>query len=255
MAKGEKKEMKKANQILAALVVVLSLLLGYVVGQQRGWFVREAGDGGVGGLEREYVGGSVELPTPSLRGGLSVEAAMKARRSRRSFREEPLTIKQVSQLVWSLQGETAEWGGRTTPSAKSAYPLELTVVVKNVEEMDPGVYHYSPNTHSLSKTIEGVPEKFDEAAVQKAGQTSPLVIFISADFSKMTEAFDGEKNDDNVLLEAGHAGQNLYLQVESLGLGTVVMGGFNHGLMQETLKIPSSEVLIYQIPVGIPSES
>jgi SagB-type dehydrogenase family enzyme len=157
-------------------------------------------------------------------------------------------------LLWSLQGETADWGGRTTPSAKSAYPLELTVVVENVEGVEAGVYHYSPNTHSLSKTVEGIPERFNEAAVQSAVQNAPVVIFISGDFGRMTKAFDGVEHDENVWLEAGHAAQNLYLQVESLGLGTVVMGGFNPVLMQEVLKIPGSEVLIYQIPVGVPSE-
>ena len=254
MSKVTKEELQIINRVLAFLVVVLALAFGYVYGQRSGWFATQRKGGVSIAEQRIYLGEAIELPRPLLRSTVSVEAAMQGRRSRRSYRDEPITLNQLSQVLWSLQGKTADWGGRTTPSAKGAYPLELTVVVKNVDEFEPGVYHYDSDTHSLTKTVESVPERFDEAAVQNAGQTGPVVIFISADYGRMTKAFDGVTHDNNVLLEVGHAGQNMYLQVESLGLGTVVMGGFNPTLMQEVLAIPGQEELIYQIPVGVPSE-
>lgn len=249
--------LKKTNQVLAIIVVILALALGISVGKQRGWLKSSTSDSQQSSTNiaaRQYISEPIPLPAPSTKSLTSVEAAMQSRRSRRSFTEQPLTLQQLSQILWSLQGQTADWGGRTVPSAKSAYPLEITLVAKNVDGLEPGVYHYVSPDNALQQVISGVPTQFDEAAVQQAGQTAPAVFYISADFNRMTEAFEGEPHDDNVLLEAGHAGQNVYLQVESLGLGTVVMGGFNPALMSTVLQIPSSERLIYQVPVGNPSE-
>lgn len=101
--------------------------------------------------------------------------------------------------------------------------------------------------------ITGVPERFDEAAVQAAGKGSPAAFVISGNMARMTKVFDGKANNNNVYLEAGHTAQNLYLQVESLKLGTVVIGGFNNALMQDVLAIPKNETLIYLAPAGHPA--
>ena len=254
MAKSKKDELVKTNRVLAFLLVVVALGFGYSFGKLNGWFVESVSKQELVREERVYVGELVELPQPRLSGGMSLEAALQARRSIRSFSDQALTMQQVSQVLWSMQGLTSDWGGRTTPSAHSAYPLELTVVVKNVNGLEPGIYHYIPGENALGMISMGVPDNFDEAAVQAAGKGSPVVFYVSGDFAKMAEAFEGESHDENVYLEAGHAGQNVYLQVESLGLGTVVMGGFNPVLMHEVLDLPSQEVLIYQIPVGYSEE-
>lgn len=257
MNSAKTSEQKRINQILAILVVILSLALGISLGRQQGWWKSES----VSKVEekdnqpRTYLGESIILPAPSLSGKISLEETLQNRRSRRSYTSKPLSLKDISQLLWSLQGKTSDWGGRTAPSAKSAYPLEVTVVVKNAQGLNPGVYHFISDTHTLRQTIQNVPEKFDEAAAQKAAQTAPIVFILSGDAAKITKAFDGVPHDEDVYLEAGHAAQNLYLQAESLHLGTVVMGGFNAQLMQTVLSIPENETLIYQIPVGYPSET
>jgi len=247
-------ELKRINQVLAALVVILALVLGITLAQQNNW-IKTPSKQINAPAERTYTSEAINLPTPRKISSTSVEAALQSRRSKRSYDEESLTLQQVSQLLWSAQGVTTNWGGRTAPSAKSAYPIELSLVAKNVEDLDPGVYHYLPENHQIRQTISEIPEKYNEAAVQQSGQSSPIAIVVSANYQRMTDAFEGEVNDDNVLLEAGHVGQNFYLQVESLRLGMVVVGGFNRNLMQETLQIPSSEQLIYLIPVGNPSET
>jgi SagB-type dehydrogenase family enzyme len=249
-----KKKSPAPFPLQAVMLAVVFLLVGFIGGQYldvNSFMVQEKE---VVQEERSYVGEAIELPKPKTVGKMSVEEAMQKRRSRRAYTDEAVTLSDVSQLAWSLQGQTAEWGGRTVPSAKSAYPLEVTIVVKNVEGLDPGVYHYQPESHTITQVMAEVPSSFDEAAVQAQNKNAPVVFVLSGDYQKMTEAFDGKANDANVVLEAGHAGQNAYLQVESLGLATVVSGGFNKVLLHEVLALPAQEDLFYIIPVGVPAE-
>lgn len=62
----------------------------------------------------------------------------------------PLTLEEVSQLLWAAQGTTAGWGGRTTPSAGALYPLEVYLVAGKVDKVPAGVYKYKPGSKSWS---------------------------------------------------------------------------------------------------------
>lgn len=246
---------KKQSSNLFLIVAVIGVFVfgaGYYIGTNNTLSLLEKIKPSASAESRTYLGEIVSLPQPKTYGGMSVEEAMQNRRSRRAYSDEPLSLETVSQLLWALQGQTADWGGRTVPSAKSAYPLHVTLVAKQVTGLPAGVYHYIPQTHSLGKIIDSIPSNFDEAAVQGQNKSAPVAFIISGDYSAMAKAFEGEQHDENVVLEAGHAGQNAYLQVESLGLGTVVSGGFDKKTMKSTLLIPSQEDLFYLIPVGKP---
>jgi len=249
-----KKKTPAPMQSKTVIMAVIFLLIGFALGKTIDTNSLMMDKSEVVMEERVYVGDEISLPKPDLTSRMSVEEAMQSRRSRRAYSEEAVALEDVSQVLWSVQGQTADWGGRTVPSAKGAYPLNVTLVAKNVEGLDAGVYHYQSETHSLKQIMPEVPASFDEAAVQAQNKSAPVALIISGDYQAMAKAFDGKANNENVILEAGHAGQNAYLQVESLGLGTVVSGGFNQELMQEILSIPVQEDLFYMIPVGIPVE-
>jgi len=55
-----------------------------------------------------------------------------------------------------------------------------------------------------------------------------------------------------VILEAGHAAQNLMLQAVSLGLGTVAIGAYREADVRSALGLPAGETPLYLIPVGHP---
>src|SRR3569833_1424121 len=74
----------------------------------------------------------VSLPGPKKTGGMSIEATLAARRSVRTYSQQSLTISEVAQLLWAAQGVTSTDGKRTAPSAMHRYPLEIAVVVRNV---------------------------------------------------------------------------------------------------------------------------
>ena len=54
-----------------------------------------------------------ELPAPERKGGMSLEEALAVRRSVREFRRDPITYRELSQLLWAAQGMTSSDGLRT----------------------------------------------------------------------------------------------------------------------------------------------
>lgn len=199
----------------------------------------------------------VSLPKPMLISRTSVEAAMQMRRSRRDFTPDSLNIKQVGQMLWAAQGVTTDWGGRTTPSAKSAYPLTVYLVANKVIDLIPGIYRYLPGEREAVHQIQLIKQGDLHATIgtaigQNAASNPSGIIIIAGDMNKMAKAFGGVRNDNNVYLEAGHAAENMYLQAESLGLGMVTMAGFDGTKVTAAAGISANETIIYAIPFGVP---
>lgn len=240
---------------LLAIALILSLsILGYIK-----WLKTQAGINEV--VESAppvvQVAPPINLPKPQLTSRMSVEAAMQARRSRRDFSSDQLNLKQIGQMLWAAQGVTANWGGRTTPSAKSAYPLTVYLVAHQVIDLDPGVYQYLPGQREALHQIQlikpgNVQKELADAIGQNAAANPPALLIITGDMEIMAKAFDNVRRDNNVYLEAGHAAQNLYLEAESLRLGMVTIAGFNGDKVRNVLGIPEKETIIYAIPFGIP---
>lgn len=202
----------------------------------------------------------IKLPSPQLEGKMSVEEALAGRRSRRGFKEDSLTMEQVSQILWSAQGITKKvittegiLGRRTAPSAGSVYPLDIYLVVgeNTVENLKSGVYHYETSRHSLFLILEEDQRKEVSQACLDKNQIdiAPVSLIITAEFSRLTDRF-GEHRIHFVYMEAGHVAENVYLQVESLGLGTVSMGGIKAEEISKALNLPNEHVPLYVMPVG-----
>ncbi|HOL21790.1 MAG TPA: SagB/ThcOx family dehydrogenase [bacterium] len=191
----------------------------------------------------------IKLPSPEYKGKVSIEEALKKRRSIREYKSEPLTLKELSQLLWAADGRTADWGGRTAPSAGATYPLEIYVVAGNVEGINPGLYHYDIETHSLVLVKEGdIRAELSRASLNQSSiKNAPVVIVISGVFERTTGRY-GERGKRYVFMEVGHCGQNIHLQAEALGLGAVMVGAFDDEKVKKVLGI--KEDVFYLCPVG-----
>ncbi len=198
------------------------------------------------------VEGVIQLPAPSLTGEVSVEEAIASRRSIRSYADSPLTLQEFSQLLWAAQGITDPVRGfRSAPSAGATYPLTVFAAVSEggVLGLEPGIYEYLPEHHGLRLVRRGdFSEELAKAALGQAWvREAPVCLVIAADYSRTTRVY-GERGVRYVHMEAGHVGENIYLQATAMGLGTVAVGAFHDDEMAEILQAGLSPLYIF--PVG-----
>lgn len=193
---------------------------------------------------------SIKLPKPLLESNVSLEETLNKRRSVREYRDEPLSLQELSQLFWAVQGETDPRGLRTAPSAGALYPLEVYAVVSNVQDLSRGVYKYRSKGHELVKLAEGNhhAELTNHVGADFLSDSGVIFIF-GAVYERTTQKY-GERGIRYVHLETGHAAQNVYLQVQSLGLGTVVIGAFDDDEVQKITGMERDEKPLYLMPVG-----
>jgi len=189
----------------------------------------------------------IKLPKPKEKGVTSIEEILNKRRSVRDYKRGPLSLEQVSQLLWAASGRNLY--RRTAPSAGATYPLEIYLVSGEVEGLTPGIYHYSFSRHTLEMTKEqDVRNRLFRAALeQEMIEEAPINIILAADYGRTTGHY-GQRGNRYVHMEVGHVGQNVSLQAIALGLGTVMIGAFEDKQVQEVLGI--REEPLYIIPVG-----
>jgi len=187
----------------------------------------------------------VELSEPAFKGEVSFEEALAARRSVRDFTDDRLTEEELSQLLWSAQGTTRSWGGRTVPSAGSLCPIELYILLPE------GLFRYISRGHKLVRISDQ--NLFRPLAGAALGQEflrhAPAVIVMTAVYER-TEAKYGRRGERYVKMEVGHAAENVLLQAVSLGLGAVPIGAFCDDRVSQTLNLPENHEPLYLIPLG-----
>jgi len=191
------------------------------------------------------------LPEPDRESGTSIEEALEARRSVRRYSDRALTLAEVGQLLWAAQGTTSQRGFRTAPSAGALYPFTVYLVAGEVEGLEAGAYRYSPEEHVLEPAASGDLR----ADIQRAclGQhcvgSAPASLVLVAEPSVTTSVYRS-RGMIYVHMEAGHISQNVYLQCQSLGLGTVAVGALDPSGLREVLGLSEELVPMYVMPLG-----
>lgn len=195
----------------------------------------------------------VKLPQPSHQGTMSVEEALKVRRTVRQFASRSLDLKQVSQLLWGADGLSDPRGYRTAASAGATYPLEIYLVVgeRGVADLPAGVYRYRVAEHALEPGLKGdLRQAVARASLHQAWMAhAPVMVVIAAEYRRCTGRY-GERGVMYTHMEAGHVGTNLFLQSEALGLGAGIVGAFEDKGLGQVLKLPKEHVPLLVMPVG-----
>ena len=198
----------------------------------------------------------IRLPRARTDGGTSLEETLSKRRSIRDFdTSKGLTLEQLGQLLWACQGITSPRGLRTAPSAGALYPLEIYAVVSRVESIEPGIYHYLTGPGVGEQSIEIVhggefSSKLSQAALGQESIQEAAVNVVIGGIIERTAIKYGGRAGRYVLIEVGHAGQNVVLQATALGLGAVTIGAFSDDRVRDLIGADFEP--FYIIPVGIP---
>lgn len=196
----------------------------------------------------------IKLPVPADKGAMSVEEALSKRRTVRRFASRPLTLAQVSQLLWGASGVSDPRGLRTAPSAGATYPLELYLVVgeRGVAEIPPGVYRYLPQPHVLEATAVKGDVRAQVARIslhQNWMAEAPVMVVTAAEYQRCMARY-GNRGIQYTHMEVGHVGQNLFLQAEALGLACGIVGAFEDRALSQALKLPANHEPLLVMPVG-----
>jgi SagB-type dehydrogenase family enzyme len=178
---------------------------------------------------------------------MSLEQALAGRRSVRSFRADPISPQDVSQLLWAAQGVTHDDRLRTAPSAGSLYSLELYAAGPA------GTLRYIPDGHRAERwsTRDQRPDLATAGDSPEALKGADVVFVVTVSPARLAGKYGGRavRYAD---LEAGHGTQNLLLQAVCLDLGAVPIGSFDDAAVASVLDLPVGESPRYLVAVGRP---
>lgn len=172
----------------------------------------------------------------------------------------------VLQRVFGAQGSEELAPGavalkKHSPSGGSLHSVEAYLLVRRVEGLAPGWYHYHAGRHALDR-LAGFDS--DEAAramahTAVAGQDwfadAPVQVMLTSRFAR---AFWKYRNHSKIyraiVLEAGHLSQNLYLAATELGLGAFITAAINEVEIEQALSLdPMSEGVLAVCGFGVRS--
>lgn len=188
----------------------------------------------------------------------NIYECMKNRRSRRKYAKEPVTLEELSFLLWATQGvdkvtENKYATLRPVPSGGARHPFETYLAVSNVEGMKKGVYRYLPLSHKLLFMYEeeNIAKLVVSATRDQKFTGRSAVTFIWSCIPYRSEwrySFSAHKT---MLLDAGHVCQNLYLACEAIGCGTCAIAAYDQLLADRLVRVDGEdEFSIYIAPVG-----
>ena len=142
---------------------------------------------------------------------------------------------------------------RAWPSAGGLYPCDTYVVAAKVDGLAAGVYHFNVMTNELERLASrrSCDEMLKDGFFwQEFVTTAAAVVLLVAAFER-TVAKYGERGYRLVLLDAGHAAQNVLLSAEQVRLGAVAVGGFFDDSLAGDLGLDGvSEAVVHAIVLG-----
>jgi SagB-type dehydrogenase family enzyme len=197
---------------------------------------------------------TMHLPDPVFDGNISVEKAIKHRRTVRSYSSEPITLAHLSQILWAAQGITENRGfKRAAPSGGALYPIDVYAAVGRggVQSLREGVYRYDPSGHSLKeRAVTDAREDIAKAALRQMWAAgAPVILTLTAEYRRITVKY-GNRGKRYAMIEVGHIGQNIFLQCDALGLSAGIIGAFNDNKVARAISAKKNHEPLIIMPVG-----
>lgn len=189
---------------------------------------------------------------------------MKRRRTLRSVKPTQISLQALTECLYAglgitgfVQTETTVLPLKMAPSGGARNPFEAFVWVRNVESLDPGIYHYSAMEHSLQYVAhcpDAPPQKFVQN--QEWADYMPVIIFLVAVLERVTWKYNDPNAYRVVMIEAGHIAQNIMLACTDKNLSACPTAALNHTQISELLDLKEiTQTPIYAILIGEPEAS
>jgi SagB-type dehydrogenase family enzyme len=196
----------------------------------------------------------MHLPKPNFNGEMAFETALKNRRTIRAFRPDPISLEFLSQMLWAAYGITEQGGfKRSAASGGALYPMDVYGLVgeEGVNGLSAGIYHYEPMPHEIITLCEkDARTDLARASLSQMWMArAPVTLVITAEYSRICKKY-GQRGVRYAMIEAGHMGQNIFLQAEALGLGAGIVGAFEDEHVIEVMGIPRTHEPLLLMPVG-----
>ncbi len=188
---------------------------------------------------------------------LDLKQAMEQRKTLRSYQEHPLTLAELSFLLWATQGikrvTSRPVTFRTVPSAGSRHAFETYLLINQVEGIQPGLYRYIALEHALLpvKQGEAINNQITTACFDQHQVRDSAVTFIWVTVLERMYWRYGERGYRYLHLDAGHVCQNLYLAAEAIQSGVCAIAAFNDDEINRVLGLDGeNQFVIYLGSVG-----
>lgn len=180
----------------------------------------------------------IDLPSPSSP-DMVLEETMFRRCSIREFSDEPVTIEDLSTILWAAYGYRND-GKRTVPLVDETYGVKMYVLLKN-ESLKLDVYTYDALNHSLLflKKI---------SSMNFAQYKAPAYIGLIWDKNK-------SDNENYIGGEIGEIGQNIAFVANALHLESVVNADILPWAYLANIGLPDNEIPKILMPLGHPQFS
>ena len=212
-------------------------------------------------FEQEYAHKrkSIELPKPNTLEfrDKSLQDAIENRKSIRNYDKKPLSVEELSWLLWCTQGIKEYWQNtitlRNVPSAGARHAFETYLLVNNVENLETGLYRYVASEHKLVEHSmeENIADLIVEAAYNQKFLKNNAVTFIWTAVPYRMEFRYSERSYRYLHIDVGHVCQNLYLAAEAIDSGVCAVAAFYDDLLNKALRIDGEEEFaIYLSSVG-----
>ena len=202
----------------------------------------------------------IDLPKPEKidLGSYDLRQAIEERRSLRRYSEDPLSLTELSYLLWLTQGvkkvdEKRHVVWRTVPSAGCRHPFETYLSINRVEGLEPGLYRFVASQHKLValQLDDNFNDKLTDACVGQRQVATSAVTFIWAAVPYRTVWRYSERSYRYLYLDAGHVCQNLHLAAESINCGICAIGAYHDDQADELLGFTPPEMfVIYMASLG-----
>lgn len=175
-------------------------------------------------------GNIIQLQTPNKQGGASINEALWKRQSSREYANEPLSLEELSGVMWAAAGINRPDGHLTAPSALALYPIQTYAFLES------GVYLYDAKTNTLNRQVEG--DYRSLATLQDFANTASLNIVYIADLS----VYEGKNIDANKVavlcgMDAAGYAENVNLYTAANGLKSITRGGAKENELLELLQL------------------